>query len=354
MNRNALSVCLAIALTFILSSLPVNAQQPRAVPDNDNLINAKTIKIGKTYTVLDIGAATNEPLEPVSACGSPHIANSVWYTFSVPTHAFIYLTTAGSHFYHSAFPASTDADLSVYELSGTTFTELTCGSIVPYTDIDEITLLAVPGKLYYVAAGTALTFDYESPSRLKLTTRLLATSILPPNHSFETPVTGADWQLKQGSDDQITCSDPAYPADIDDCAFKFTATGGITTKLIQSMPIPSNFALRRNGQLIARFSIRVVDTPAITNTKVSVIVRYTDGTPPTKETLNLEGFGAEADYTFRKLVVDLQSGRVADIKFQVKFGAASGGLLLDTIAYTYQAAPSTRGDGLLPVPQAAK
>ncbi|MBK8137782.1 MAG: hypothetical protein IPK52_18540 [Chloroflexi bacterium] len=49
-----------IVLSISLLILPAASAQisPRAVPTNDDFANAKPIKIGKNYTVLDISAAT--------------------------------------------------------------------------------------------------------------------------------------------------------------------------------------------------------------------------------------------------------------------------------------------------------
>src|SRR5687768_13379467 len=97
MTRKPVLAFLIVALTIILSSLAASAQQPRAVPPNDNIVGAETIQIGKNYLVPDIGAATNEGSEPETVCSFVGlIPNSVWFTFSVPEFSRIYLSTAGT------------------------------------------------------------------------------------------------------------------------------------------------------------------------------------------------------------------------------------------------------------------
>jgi hypothetical protein len=46
----------------------------------------------------------------------------------------------------------------------------------------------------------------------------------------------------------------------------------------------------------------------------------------------------------------LKKANVQAIRFQTNFGAASGTLMLDAVYFRYEAAPATRGSGLLPVP----
>src|SRR5690606_30879662 len=114
-------------LILLLPSLTLIAQQPRAVPPNDNFITAKAIHIGKNYSVSDIGAATNQGGEPTTTCRSNTvIPHSVWYTFVPAVSSNVYLTTDGSAFY-GQFASTGDTVLAVFELTGPgTFLEVTC------------------------------------------------------------------------------------------------------------------------------------------------------------------------------------------------------------------------------------
>jgi hypothetical protein len=341
------------ALTFLFSSITASAQQPRAVPPNDNFLGAKTIQIGKSYPVPDIGAATNEGGEPTASCtGGIAVLNSVWFTFTQPTTSTLSLSTFGSNLF-TVQGYNMDTVLAVYELTGpATFTERACSDDSNGVAAAQIVFLAGAGKTYYIAAGTFSNSDFLPTSTLKLTTRILSTLILPLNPDFETPIGGPGWTVKNGDTNQIVCSDPAYPAYLGSCAFRFTGTPGVTTKLVQTIPFPSTFAPRKNALLSIQFYFRVLDTVTISNTKARFTVIYTDGTPPTHGIIDLGGTAASANYSSRVTAIPLKSSKVGSIKLQTKFGASSGVLLVDALFLTYQASIATRGGSLLPVPGA--
>lgn len=355
MNRNTLSVCLVVALVLILSSvITASAQQPRAVPPNDNVATPTSIMIGNAYTVPDIGAATNEVGEVTASCkGGLAIPHSVWFTFSLPTTSFVSISTFGTLLFKPD-KQGIDTVLAVYEPTGSgAFTERACNDNEDGSAAAHLTFFAGSGITYYVAAGTYETTEFLPESTLKLTTRMLSTSVLPPNLSFETPIPSSDWTLKNGSDDQVVCDDPTYSALTGSCAFRFIGTPGITTKLTHTMAaLP--FAPRKNAFLSTGFYFRVVDTPSLGTTKVKLIVRYSDGTPPSIQSVNLTGFTATPIYAFRMVTFALKSRKVASLKLVVKFGSSTGGLLFDYFDYSYFGDPGARTRGLLPVPPAAK
>jgi hypothetical protein len=350
MNRHALSAFLVLALVFILSSITASAQQPRAVPPNDHFVNARTIKIGKSYNVPDIAAATNEGGEPTTPCryGSGVIAHSVWFTFTLPQISWIYISTFGTLLYEPN-SQTTDTVLAVYELTGVgVFTERACAS----ANGAQLMFNASLGITYYIVAGTYEPAAYLPESTLKLSTRMLSRAILPPNSSFETPVTGIDWKLKNGSDDQAVCADAGYPAFNGSCTFRFIGTPGVATTLTQTMAFPA-FIARKNALLDVRFYFRIIDTASLGTTKVKMIVTYSDGTPPSIQAVKLTGLAATPNYVYQTMTTTLKSGKVASIKFALKFASPTGGLLIDPVHYQYSADPATRGINLLPVPPAA-
>ena len=63
-------------------------------------------------------------------------------------------------------------------------------------------------------------------------------------------------------------------------------------------------------------------------------------------------FAASDSITHRVKRLTLASGKVASIKFEIKFGAEDGVLLVDNLTLWYSADSSTRGSGLLSVPEA--
>lgn len=350
MKRRSLFILLAVMLT----SLAVSAQQPRTAPSNDNFINATTIKPGKNYTVPEIEEATNEGGEPIAACKANEvIPHSVWFTFNVPVASTISLSTFGS-FLARADTESIDTILAIYELTGP-------GAVTQRACVDDLNgayantvFTAVANVNYYVAAGTYSTAALLPESTLKLTTRILQTGVFAPTQSFEGTLEAESWTLKNGTDDQIVCSDPTYPALTSLCAFRFSGTPGVTTKLSQTRAFPSFFKPRKNANLAAAFVLRVTDAAALENTKVKLIVTYKDGTPPTVRKVSLNGMAASAIYANRSVYSTLASPKVASVKLLFKYGESSGTLLLDAVGYFYVVDTATRGLLPVPVPPAAE
>jgi hypothetical protein len=354
MNRRAFPVFLAVVLILIVSSFTVSAQQTRAVPSNDSFSAPIPIKVGKNAVVPDIGAATNEAGEPIASCkGGTVIPHTVWFTVSVPLSSVVSLSTFGS-ILHTSQSYGIDTVLAVYDRTAPmTFTEIACNDDMNGTTAAQLVFTALGGKTYYIAAGTFGMGPFLPDSTLKLSTRMLSSTILPPNYDFESPITDPGWTVKNGDNDQIECSNPAYPAANNVCTFRFTGTPGRTTKLIHTTPFQPVFVPRKNAIMTNLFYFRIMDLPALTNTKVKFLVTYRDGTPPSAITWNLSGTAALPGYAGRSLAVTLKSGKIASIKTIVKFAEPAGTMLFDYLYYYYLADPMTRGSGLLPVPPAA-
>ena len=350
MKRLPFSIFLAVVLVLIFSSITASAQQPRAVPPNDNIIGAKVIMLGKDYLVTDIGAATNEIGEPTATCSfAGLIPNSVWFSFSVPEFTRMYLSTVGTVL---VSPADHDyyTVLAIFELTGGVMTERACSSYQSETPFAQMEFAANPGTTYYLAAGTRFDIPYLPESTLKINTRVLRTMFEPPNSGFEAPISPDDWKLKNADNDAVVCADPAYPALDDSCAFKFTGTPGLTTKLVNSVPFPTTFLPRKNALLGTVIFFRVMDTAAIGDVKFKAVVSYADGTPPSVQTANLNGRAAMGSYSGRVFWNVLKSKKVASVKVEIKFASPTGTLMVDTFNFIYQADVVTRSSGLLPVP----
>lgn len=353
MNRTMFATVLVLTLTVILSSFAVSAQQTRAVPPNDNFVSATPIKIGKNYKVPDIGAATNETGEPVATCRGDTIANSVWFTFSQPTFSTVFLSTFGTVLATENFE-NFDTVLAVYELTAPgVFTERACSDDINGIAAAQIVFAPTPGITYYVVAGTFSDSDFLPQSTLKLSSRMLTTRITVPNANFEQPLTGSDWKTKNTGDDQVECTNPAYPASSANCTFRFTGTPGVTSKLVQTIPFPAGFQPRKNAYLASYFHYRVMDALTIGKAKVKFVVSYSDGTPPSVKVVNLTGAAHTPGYVYRQIVQPLKSGKIASIKIVVVFGSQAGSLMFDDVGIYYATDSATRGSGLLPVPSAA-
>lgn len=353
MKRSTLSAFLVLTLTVIFASVSASAQQPRAVPPNDNFVSATPIKIGKNYKVPDIGAATNETGEPVATCRGDTIANSVWFTFSQPQFSTVFLSTFGTLLATENFE-NFDTVLAVYELTAPgVFNERACSDDANGIAAAQIVFAPTPGITYYVVAGTFSDSVFLPQSTLKLSSRMLTTRITVPNANFEQPLTGSDWKTKNAGDDQVECSNPAYPASAADCAFRFAGTPGVTSKLVQTIPFPAAFVPRKNAYLNSYFHYRVMDAATIGKAKVKFIISYSDGTPPSVKVVNLTGAAATPGYVYRQIAQPVKSGKIASVKIVVAFGSSTGTLMFDDVGMYYAADSATRGSGLLPVPPAA-
>jgi hypothetical protein len=243
--------------------------------------------------------------------------------------------------------------LAIYEFTAPdNYTEVACADQSNGIPSAQLVFEADADAVYYIAAGSANSVDWNPGSVLTLSTRVLWTLIPLLNSSFEDPITDPGWTLRNEDTDGVVCADATYEALSGACAFKFTGTAATTTKLSQWVPFPTEFKARKFALIKARFYMEVLDTVALTDTKVKMIVSYTDGTPNIVRTLSLNGFEPGGTYQVFEMYTILRSAKVAAIKFQTKFGEPVGTLMLDGVHFEYQADPATRGSGLLPVPQA--
>ncbi|MBK8137776.1 MAG: hypothetical protein IPK52_18510 [Chloroflexi bacterium] len=328
------------------------AQAPRTVPPNDNLINAVDLVVGKSYSVSDIGAATNQSGEPAVSCGPNAIYNSVWYTLYPEIGFSLYLSTDGTQLFDTVYN-DIDTVIAVFTGPGIgSLTEVACvddqGSL-----FSEMFLDVTNTEIYKIAVGTYNDIDFLPNSVLKFNTRLTYLPMDVANRGFEDSF-GPPWKMKNSTGDSRVCGDVNYPAQFGLCAFKFTGDpNGTTAKLSQAIPMPAAFQFRKNGVFSLSWHHRVLDVPALSGTKLVVTVNYTDGTPATKSIVSLGSVAAEPDYAFGQYFVYLASGKVASIKFDVKFKATDGVMLFDSFDLLYYAAAITR-DSVLPAPAAPK
>lgn len=352
MIRHRFMIGLVLTLTFVFFSITVSAKQPRAVPSNDNIAGAIAIKIGKNYTVPDIEGATNEINEPVASCRTNSaIPHSVWFKINVPIASTFSLSTFGTLLARTD-SHSMDTVVAIHEQTGPgTYVERACNDDLNGNHANLV-FSAVANTTYYVTIGTYSSSPLLPESTLKLTTRMLSTAIFLPDQGFEGTLAGDNWTLKNGADDMIVCGNPTYNAHNGSCAFRFTGTPGAITKLSRTLTFPAYFKPRKNAVIAASFMTRVMDTAALSNTKVKLIVKYKDGTPQTVSKLNMNGTTEWDFYSSRSRYVFLASPKVASIKLLFKFGESSGTLMVDGFSYFYAADISTRG--LLPVPPAAQ
>lgn len=343
-----------IVLSISLLILPAASAQisPRAVPANNDFANAKPIKIGKNYTVTDIGAATIDASQPgLTSCGATTINHSVWFSIFLPTSSNIYLSTEGS-FLAGPIADSNDTVIAVFLGNSIgTLAQVGCnddaGSL-----FSELSVSLAPNTTYYVMAGTFSSAAFDPSSVLKLNTRMKNALMVFDNHSFELPLTAADWVVNNSTGDAEICGNVTYPAWTGACAFRFVGNGGEASKLKQTLPFPSFFVPRKNGLLTFSLAYRAMDA-TLGSTKIKVKVIYSDGTPMSTRTVNLTGTAPMATYSVVTRNIYLVSDKVASVNITAPFKSTVGTLLLDFVYFTYTATASTR-DGVLPVPLAAK
>lgn len=346
-------VLMLIVLSISLLFVPAASAQaaPRAVPANDDFVNAKPIKIGKNYTVLDIGAATTDAGQPsLTSCGASAINNSVWFSIFLPSTSSVYLSTEGTSLID---PTSDSNDTVIAVFTGNTIgtlSQVACnddaGSL-----FSELHVGLIANTTYYVMAGTFSSTNYDPSSVFKLNTRLKNTAIYFDNYDFELPLTPADWKVNNSTGDAPICGNVTYTAYVGSCAFRFVGNAGEASKLKQTLPLPSFFVPRKNGLLRFTLPLRVMDA-ALGPAKVKFKVTYSDGTPPSILVVNLAGTAPMASYGGFTKNIYLASGNVAGVSIIVPFKSTVGTLLIDFVYFSYSATASTR-EGVLPAPVAA-
>lgn len=349
MRRQRLVLFVLLIGVLTLTSIASAQSAPRVIPTNDNFANAKPITIGKSYTVLDIGAATVEAGQPgVTGCGGASgINHSVWFSVQLPITSTIHLSTEGTYLSHPIFE-SVDTIIAVFTGGSLgTLTQIACNDDSSGL-LSELTVGILSGTTHYILVGTYSANPYGPTSVLKLNTRMRITAISIANYDFEQPLTPADWKVKNSTNDDRHCSDPSYPSLSGVCAFRFLGNAGEASKLSQTFPLPSFFVPRKNGVLTMYLYYRVMDAP-LGPAKLTLKASYLDGTPSNKTVVDLTGVTPTGGYLTLQRVLYLASGKVAGIRVDAQFKSTAGTLLLDDVNLYYTALPSTR-EGVLPLP----
>lgn len=219
MRLRSLAPLLVLILAVFVTSV-VAAQSPRAAPANDNFANAQTIKLGKSYSVLDIGAATNEVGEPnVSCYTNTPLRNSVWFEIELDAYTMMYFAVDEARLYT---PAGDSYDTTLAIFSGDSLGTLIMHACGEDSDVNYSEMWYGGTALtYYLVIGTYEDVDYLPGSSIRLVTRAMEAQIAVDNSDFEAPISPADWKVKNATGDEVVCLDVTYTAQSGDCTFKF-------------------------------------------------------------------------------------------------------------------------------------
>lgn len=344
---NRLRVFSIVLLLLVISSLATAQNTPRTAPVNDNFANALPLPIGSSIKIKGVSAATSEVNEDnVCAFAAKH---SVWFSFTPELTTALYLSTSGT----KLFPA-TDSDnmtvLGVY--SGSELGSLTvekCGDSNVYQSSLWHTFSA--GTTYTIQLAAYNELPPDTKSFYKLKTRVTEIDFGPANDGFENPLMPENWTLAPASGYGVVCSDPDYPALLGYCAFKFEGGLGKSSKLTQTVNIPSGYRLPKSGAIAFFAYYRGMDSAIIGNAKLTAKVVHADGTPPTVLTLNLTGRPSAGAYQLALSTAFLKPGPLRKVKLKATYQSDSGVLMLDYIGLRYGTDLIRQGSsGTLPVP----
>ncbi|MBK8137822.1 MAG: hypothetical protein IPK52_18750 [Chloroflexi bacterium] len=342
---------LLVLLLAVIATSTVAAQSPRVVPSNDNSANALPIKLGKNYTVLDIGAATNEAGEPnVSCYTNTPLRNSVWFKVELDAFTQMYFAADDARLYT---PTGDSYDTTLAIFSGDSLGTLIMNGCGEDSDVNYSEMwYGGIATTYYVVIGTYEDVDYLPGSSIRLVTRAMDASVAIDNYDFETAISPADWKVKNATGDEVVCLDVTYPAPSGDCTFKFAGSAGESSKLSQAVTLPTYLAPRKNAIVYLSYDYQILDA-MLGSAKVKLKIIYSDGTPTSTRTINLTGGAVMPGSETPNALASIASKNVAAIKIEVVFKSTTGTLLVDDFKLRYYALTGTR-DGILPAPAPAQ
>lgn len=317
-------------------------------PANDNFNAAKAIVLGKTYTTTNVQFASEEVTEPDVSCGQSTPKRSVWYVFDPGTTiAELNMTLEGSVLDSGTFIIP-ETVIEVFE--GTALNNLVSIGCNADTNNGAAALTNVEAFMQpvYIRVSEDTLFGLLGPSsyRLKVTAGYYGIDDMD-NQSFENPL-GAEWKETNVTGEGRLCG--LGTEFFGNCSYQFTGSVGENSKLKQTVFLPANLKPAKGAQIFAVFAI---DAPSsATNFKVSLVVNYTDGKPPTKTVYRLNG-SPGPDYNVNSIIAILIGLYVGPVKIQFNNKSVSGVIQLDDVGLAYRSgfARSTP-DGLLPPPVA--
>ena len=333
------ALTLQISLSATFSGTP---------PANDNFNAAKPIIAGKTYTTSNVQFASEEISEPDVSCGPSTPKRSVWYMFDPgSTIANLNITLEGS-VTDTGTIVNSETLVEVFE--GTALDNLVSIACNQDTNNGAAALTNVEAFLQpvYIRVSEDSIHGLRGPSlyRLKVSAGYYGIDDMD-NQGFEDQL-GTEWKETNVTGEGPLCG--LGTEFFGNCSYQFTGSVGENSKLKQVVFLPANLKPVKGAQVFATFAI---DAPSsATNFKVSLVVNYTDGKPPTKTVFKLNG-SPGPDYTVNSIIAILIGFNVGPIKIQFNNKSTSGVIQLDDVGLGYRGGfARSAPDGLLPPPVA--
>jgi hypothetical protein len=126
--------------TYVAAS-PVAANEPTAIPENDDFDDALPITTFPFTTTLDTTSATQSPDDPSDTCGNGQNNASVWYRVRVGESGRLSLSTAGSTY---------DTVLALFTGTRGTLALVECNDDIVSSRSSELVLRVQSGVDYWV------------------------------------------------------------------------------------------------------------------------------------------------------------------------------------------------------------
>jgi len=258
------------AVLLFIAAAPSTLAQPRGAFKGDDLADYIPIALNGTKTVENIQLATLEaPLTEEASCDSNDSSDhSVWFGFEVPVDqsANIEISSGGSII---NLGSSQDNLVTISLYRAGTLTELAC------VLNGNVSVSGLSEGSYRVRFATDYVSSVLAPSRYRITIRLRALSEMLQDGEFNTNPLGVVWKAKNAGIPPKVIRD-CSPA----CVVKFT--GAAKAKLVQTVIPDPSFVRFKPGDLIRAGALAGEAPIAGANIKLTILINYSDGTPPTK------------------------------------------------------------------------
>jgi hypothetical protein len=306
-----LSVVIATLLLFATPA--AHAQTP---PDGDNYLTPVNVKLNASKTIKDVQFATLESpaIEAVACDGNASSDHSVWFQFTLPSSAVVDLDANGS-LLDTGTGTNTQLVMTLYEPDGIGLSETTC----LFENKPRMINLTLSAGTHVVRLASDMVAALQAPSQYRLSVRVRYLGQLLADPEFEANALGLLWKArKTGDPPQIVRTCEVY------CYVSFNgAAGGKLQQTVEFSPSRMKF---KAGDYFGATTY-VNGTPAEgSDVKLTVVVAYSDGTPPTKRSLVehiVQTSTTNVSSPAGGFAVEIASKAVKSVKFMIVSPAAS-------------------------------
>lgn len=255
----------------LLIVAPASLAQPRGAFKGDDSADFIPIAMNASKTIENIHLATLEaPLTEEASCDSNDSSDhSVWFGFDVPAGTSVNVEiSSGGSIINLGTSQESFITMSLYRVTAPVG-EVACAIN------GNVTQTGLSAGSYRVRFATDYGLPVLAPSRYRVTVRLRALSeMLQDNHFITNPL-GVVWKAKNAGIPPKVIRD-CSPA----CVVKFT--GAAKAKLVQTVIPDPSFVRFKPGDLIRAGALAGEAPIAGANIKLTILINYSDGTPPTK------------------------------------------------------------------------